>query len=328
MTGRRLIAVSLALAAIPAWAQSLPPTAQKSVAETMGHPSQVSIPNSVTFDFKSGITNRNYNVQVSLPDVPPPPEGYPVIYVMDGKAHFPVFAATVRRSMLQRDRIVVGVDYENRFYDLTPPSGQEASVDAMKMSYDQVGGADKFIEVMESEIKPRIEAMAKVNKKDQALFGQSLGGLFVLHTLLSRPELYNSFLSSSASIYWSHQWILKNEPSFREKVLSGKANPRIMIAVGDEERMPVNLSRDAAEFTSDLQNKAMILNNCELAKRLKMIPADPPYEVADCFVAQQVWHLYASLAAAGRAMEFLDAAPSRSPSRMSPQAAASASGVR
>ena len=35
-------------------------------------------------------TGRDYLIQVSIPDSPPPVGGYPVLYVLDGNARFPL----------------------------------------------------------------------------------------------------------------------------------------------------------------------------------------------------------------------------------------------
>ena len=48
------------------------------------------------FDISSKITGRTYRVQIALPIAPPPPGGYPTLYVLDGAGMFGTWADLAR----------------------------------------------------------------------------------------------------------------------------------------------------------------------------------------------------------------------------------------
>lgn len=322
---------------------SVPTVIEAPAAESLGHPADVVIDDSMRIDFTSKINGRPYSLLVSLPDQPPPPKGYPVVYVLDGNAHFATFAAG-DRGPVGVPKVIVGLGYQKgnqrwiaeqiakrsdaatvklpsgnfeaaagvaRFYDLTPNLGPEQSVRQSGLTPEDVGGADIFLEVIEKEVKPKIEALTRVNRDRQALFGHSLGGLFVLNALLSRPETFSTFIASSPSIYWADKGVLRYEAGFRAKVEAGKVAPRILIAVGGLEetvpkKLPPMLDQHREAFEADVRSKQMISTNCALVDRLKALHGGPRYEVAECSVPPNIWHVLAALPAIGRTLTFLN----------------------
>lgn len=321
------------------------PPVPAGLAGALGHPSEVSVSDSKRIDFISSINGRSYSVMVSLPSKPAPSEGYPVIYVLDGDEYFSSFVSASRKPT-QPDAIIVGIGYPHderwidaqikrsrsarqrdmsasafdqainiaRFYDLTPSGVKEPSVAASGLSEADAGGGSSFFRVIEEEIKPRIEQLAPTDRERSALFGHSLGGLFVLDTLFTHPRSFKTFIASSPSIYWADYAVLKREAAFRSAVAAGEASPRILIAVGGLEeglppRVPASLEAVRAEFEADLKAKGMVVNNCALAARLRDIKGRGGYEVADCFVSQDVWHVLAAWPAMARGFEFINAQP-------------------
>src|SRR6185312_6484436 len=55
-------------------------------------PKPYSFVRSAQFDLPSKISGRTYRIFVHTPPTPPPPGGYPVLYVTDGNGTFPVAA--------------------------------------------------------------------------------------------------------------------------------------------------------------------------------------------------------------------------------------------
>ena len=70
------------------------------------------------------------------------------------------------------------------------------------MDYENSGGADAFLAVIEKQIIPFIENRFDVSQSDRVLIGKSMSGLAVVHTALSKPELFNRYLIISPSIWW------------------------------------------------------------------------------------------------------------------------------
>lgn len=65
------------------------------------------------------------------------------------------------------------------------------------------GGAQAFLDFLERDLKPAIEARHPIDRRQQTLFGHSLGGYFTLWTLLSRRSSFSAFVAVSPSIWWN-----------------------------------------------------------------------------------------------------------------------------
>lgn len=52
------------------------------------NPSIVTLKDSASFDIKDQKSNQTYRIFISIPDVPPPASGYPIVFVMDGNELF------------------------------------------------------------------------------------------------------------------------------------------------------------------------------------------------------------------------------------------------
>lgn len=137
---------------------------------------------------------------------------YPVLYMTDGDAHIGHTGSTVEflaRNGRVSEMIVVGITNTDRTRDLTPtkavgPNAQQAPT---------AGGADNFLKFIATELIPEIEKRYRVQPY-RTLAGHSLGGLFVVHTLVTRPELFNSYVAVSPSLQWGDEATLKRAAEF------------------------------------------------------------------------------------------------------------------
>ena len=271
-TGVWLAALALA-SAPPALAQA---SATAPVPATVGTAQQI--------DFTSTINGKTYRITIAKPYAFPPKGGYPVVYVLDGGAYFGTFAGAARlRSALGAElapAVIVGISYpsesmlvaqDRRMLDLTHNS-PDASRPALGVANKPVetGGANAFYKVIATEIRPRVAAVAPVAQGQDVLFGHSLGGLFVLHTMFEHPEAFRTYLALSPSIWWTGRSVLKDEAAFAAKVKAGQTSPRIFIGVGGEEQPPAVAS--SAE-------SRMVDNASELATRLTALKGAAGYKV-------------------------------------------------
>lgn len=239
------------------------------------------------FDVASAISGRTYRAYVYKPLMPPPPEGYPLIYVTDGNG---MFGTAAMQMMLRqfgelRPAIIVGVGYPVsdirqimalRNADLTPPTPAEnipPALKAMAGKDGRFGGAELFYRFMVEELRPMLAAAYPVDLKDQTLLGDSLGGLFTLHVLFNHPESFRTFVAASPSIWWNRRAVLNEEAAFRTRVAAGKAAPRVLITVGALEQKPGESVEDASGMGR------MVDNASELAARLAAVSGSAGYEV-------------------------------------------------
>ena len=107
------------------------------------------------------------------------------------------------------EMIVVGITNTDRTRDLTPTkaTGPNAA------QFPTAGGADNFLKFIETEVIPEIEKRYRVQPY-RVLAGHSFGGLFAVHTLITRPELFNSYVAVSPSLQWSDDATLKRAEEF------------------------------------------------------------------------------------------------------------------
>lgn len=251
------------------------------------------VPMSGQIDFRSALNGRDYCVQIAFPAGAPPAEGYPVLYVVDGDMHFPAFvsSARIRAHTLELEpAVVVGIGYpesrtdllaclQRRNADLTPTGANDelqANISRQLggLAVDRFGEADLFLDIIETEIKPRIAGLVPVAGGRDILFGHSLGGMFTLHALFTRPAMFEAFLALSPSIWWDGRSVLGSEAGFARRVLAGDVAPRLFIGVGEHEQDPAYIPQMSAEAVLEA---AMVDNARTLAQRLASIRGAPGY---------------------------------------------------
>jgi tetratricopeptide (TPR) repeat protein len=107
------------------------------------------------------------------------------------------------------EMIVVGITNTDRTRDLTPTKATGANA----AQFPTAGGADNFLKFIETEVIPEIEKRYRVQPY-RVLAGHSFGGLFAVHALITRPELFNSYVAVSPSLQWSDDATLKRAEEF------------------------------------------------------------------------------------------------------------------
>ncbi|MET4562081.1 alpha/beta hydrolase [Lysinibacillus parviboronicapiens] len=200
--------------------------------------------------FELQMTSRrklDYRILVAAPMDEPPPNGYAVIYALDGDALFQTLAEAVKlqtRKPKGFDPIVViGIGYpsrepfdmDRRCRDFTMPVN-EASLPSRSIGkpWPTSGHADDFLDFIEQELKPAIAKEWPINAGKQAIVGHSLGGLFTLHALFARPHLFTHYVAGSPSVWWGENEILKELDMFKE-TWKGEYPLNLLLTIGAEE---------------------------------------------------------------------------------------------
>lgn len=154
---------------------------------------------------------------------------YPVVYLLDGHGHFHHTTGTMRflsRSDRMPEAIVVGIpNTKDRTRDLTPPETGE------EKQWPTAGGADNMLEFMGSELIPYIDQNYRTTPY-KVLIGHSFGGLFAIHALVHRPELFDAYLAISPSLWWDNQLLVEQAETFLEENPEHKA--KLYMTMGDE----------------------------------------------------------------------------------------------
>jgi predicted alpha/beta superfamily hydrolase len=163
-----------------------------------------SIAGTKNHDLHSEKTGYDYHILVRLPDNYDESKSrrYPVIYLLDGGATFPMLAGYynyLRFEEVVPEMIIVGISYgtddwrqgNHRGTDYTAPTDQR----------EHWGGAASFQEALELEILPLVEGTYSADVEKRVIFGQSLGGQFVLYTALTRPDLFWGHIASNPALH-------------------------------------------------------------------------------------------------------------------------------
>lgn len=191
-------------------------------------------------DIDSSITGQRYRIYLNVPTTPTPPGGHPVLFALDGNATFPALAL-MARSIAARSAttgrsapVVVGIGYPSgqdfgggRARDYTPPSGDGTPPGE--------GGADRFLDFIERELRPLVAALAPLDARRQALFGHSYGGLCTLHALFTRPGMFQAYLAASPSIWYRERFILSEVDGFAKRAAALPRKPALMLTAGELE---------------------------------------------------------------------------------------------
>jgi uncharacterized protein len=277
----------------------------------------VALPWSTQFDLASKISGRTYRIFVFTPPLPPPEAGYPLLVALDGNMTFPIAAAMASMYAFSGSpALVVGVGYPAspleiqmlRFRDFTPPTPPEgipSRPGIPSLGPEYYGGSAAFRGFLTEELRPAIAAAYKIDATREALFGYSLGGLFVLDTLFNQPDAYSRYMAASPSIWWNDSAVLKDEAGFVRALESGADAPRLLISVGDREqmapsRLPGGMSAGDAEAL--IAEGRMVDNAWELSNRLSRVTG---CGYASCFHAfENEDHLTGMAASVGRALDF------------------------
>ena len=129
-------------------------------------------------------------------------KSYPVLYLLDGGVHQDLIpmagmAALATLSGQYREFILVGVQSNNRYVELTTPSTHEEDLKYLPEN----GGAKKFRQHLLKEVIPFINGRYRTSD-ESAIIGESLAGLFIVETFLHAPESFTHFVAVSPSLWW------------------------------------------------------------------------------------------------------------------------------
>ncbi|MCI0690698.1 hypothetical protein L0337_01680 [candidate division KSB1 bacterium] len=163
----------------------------------------------------SNILGEEREVIIHLPRNHDSTKKYPVMYVLDGSSedgHVANKFDILSTAGYAPQAIVVGIPNmsgENRQRDMTPPY--------MRMDIDKkdspLGGADKFLSFMESELFAFVENNYPASPV-RLFYGNSRGGLLVMYSLLHKPDLFQARFCFSPAFWRDDNMIVSKASDF------------------------------------------------------------------------------------------------------------------
>lgn len=170
----------------------------------------------------------------------------PVLYLTDAERQFAHTVTTVEflaRNGRMPPMIVVGILNTDRTRDLTPYRDRDDETDGPMAA---AGGADRFLQFLETELVPWVETRYRT-EKFRAFAGHSFGGLFAMHALATRPGLFNALVAVSPSLPWR-----QGEPVKRIEAMLARQRTlksAVYVTLGDEgQAMQAGFDRLRAVF--------------------------------------------------------------------------------
>ncbi len=200
-----------------------------------------SIPGSLLRALPKNADGRSYQLHIHLPGsfAKEPTRRYPVLYVTDGYWDFATVVASYNNLNYDKvvpEFIVVGLGYAGDNLDYGQLRGWELSPVAMGPN---TGHADKFIASLEKDIFPLLEREYRADPAQRYLAGSSLGGLFTLHAMYARPDLFKGYIAASPAVVAGNDWIIRQAKAY---AATGKPIKARLYVTGAEHEWPAFLA--------------------------------------------------------------------------------------
>lgn len=162
-----------------------------------------------TWFIDSQVLGEKRRINVYRPAGVPADAALPVLYMPDGGLaedflHVAGLLQVGAANMTMRSFLLVGVENTERRRDLTSPTDVEKD----RSIAPRVGGSQAFRDFIRNELMPQVARRYQVTS-ERAIVGESLGGLFVVETLVREPDLFDTYIALDPSLWWNDGALLK-----------------------------------------------------------------------------------------------------------------------
>ena len=164
---------------------------------------------------------------------------YPVVYLLDGDAHFQSVAGMIQQLSEANSNtncppmIIVAIPNTSRTRDLTPTHIYSDLPMMDSSSSKNTGGGENFVAFMEKELMPHIDSVYPTQPY-KLLIGHSFGGLTVMNILTNHTKMFNAYIAIDPSMWYDKENFLKAT----EQKLTGKKYDGIKLYLGIANTMP------------------------------------------------------------------------------------------
>ena len=166
----------------------------------------------------------------SYGDTTATPQDYPVLYLLDGDAHFhsvtglvQILGTGVNGTFAIPEMIVVAIPNTNRTRDLTPTHVSVGFDGEPAPRLESSGGNPAFFTFLRDELIPHVESRYRTTPY-RVFVGHSLGGITAINALYTIPETFDAYVAIDPSLWWDSEILLrKAREYFSAADLEGKA---------------------------------------------------------------------------------------------------------
>lgn len=167
---------------------------------------------------------------------------YPVLYLLDGDAHFQSVTGAVQfmssginGNCQIPEMIVVAIPNTNRMRDLTPTHTKIGYTGNEETFLESSGGGDTFLKFLRDELFPQIDSEFHTLPA-RILVGHSLGGVLAIHALLEQPEMFYGYIAIDPSLWWDSE-ILTHHAEKKLRTIR-KSHKVLFISSANSPEMP------------------------------------------------------------------------------------------
>lgn len=189
-----------------------------------------------TYTITSDVLGMDRRLTVRLPFYydKEPERKFPVVYVIDGgpEQDFPHIAGIAQSRDINftfEPFILVGIETVNRRTQITPPV-RDVKFYKKELGTEPGGSAD-FRKYIRKDVMPWVEAKYRTSGQN-AVIGESLGGLFIAETFLKDPTLFDDYIAVSPSMWWDDMKLAIGAGDDLNAMPAGKR--RLYLTMGDE----------------------------------------------------------------------------------------------
>ena len=226
--------------------------------------------NVTTFEIFSPELNVPKKIWVYVPkDYSTSNKKYPVIYMHDAQNLFDKKTSFVGEwevdetlNDMNANLIVIGIEHgnEKRLDELTPIKNEKYGG----------GNGDNYLNFIIKTLKPKVDSLyrTKVNAKNTAIFGSSLGGLISFYAVIKHPEVFGKAGVFSPSFWFSDEiyTLMGNAEKTKAQIyfLAGHKESETMVS--DLKKMETLLDRNRCYCLK--LNKTVIIEGGEHNEKL------------------------------------------------------------
>lgn len=220
-----------------------------------------------------------------------PPSNKLTRFILDGNALAQTATEAFRKrrpvDSTEPDWIVVSIGYpdtlpdspysQGRYYDYQipvcptcpPPPPDQPGVPS---------NGENFLNFLDAVLRPWVRNHFPNVKFDQdGLYGHSFAGLFTVYTLLTRPQLFDVYLSASPFLIWNNEYIFSDHGPLKSPPVSNSTHdnssrnatrPALQLSYGGYEEFP---RKRRTETQEEFEARKAFLSSFKyetLAKRL------------------------------------------------------------
>lgn len=191
-----------------------------------------------------------YHLYVAVPEeFTGSEELFPAVYLLDSWNTFGTYLQTYRLLRLRDEvppLILVGVAYGGdirdhdryRSRDFMPTHLTREELIERYGTYvadvlPETGGAASFLDFLQDELIPFVEAEYPVDSADRGIFGYSAGGLFAFYALVNAPTVFQKYMVASSAVWYDDYAVFEDEERYAEGADALPA--RVYLSVGGDE---------------------------------------------------------------------------------------------